>query len=197
MGDGITKTERAELRSVVKTDFRVLEDELNVRQAELMAEIERQVLDHFHADDDVVNEAKAAVEAIVNEANERIAEVVDAAQGKTRHTCHFAPLRAPYIEWTADKRQQLRRAMVADLEARVADARHRLRRQSADMLKRLAVGALASEEAHTFMASIPTVGELVPESRLAELEASLAAPDVPAIEDEPKRRGRWEPPEKV
>ncbi len=48
-----------------------------------------------------------------------------------------------------------------------------LDRQEADLLRSLSVGALESEEAHRFLAAIPTVSELVPAARLAELERAM------------------------
>lgn len=45
------------------------------------------------------------------------------------------------------------------------------------MLRTLAVGAIESEEARAFLAAIPSVSELVPAARLAELEASMTDDD--------------------
>lgn len=46
-------------------------------------------------------------------------------------------------------------------------------RQEADLLRSLAVDALESDEARSFLGRIPTVGELVPSVRLAELASAI------------------------
>lgn len=51
----------------------------------------------------------------------------------------------------------------------------RLSRQEADLLSELAIGVLESAEARAFLGAIPTVGELVPAARLAQLEAQFGA----------------------
>jgi hypothetical protein len=67
--------------------------------------------------------------------------------------------------------------MVAAIEAQIEGALMRLDREEADLLRTLAIGAIESEEARNFLSAIPTVAELVPASRLAELEASLTIED--------------------
>ena len=95
----------------------------------------------------------------------------------------FKVLRAEFVQRQAE--------LLAELEQRIADrygesdagrakVAWRLReiveeaialdRQEADLLRTLAVGALESEEARAFLAAIPTVGQLVPAARLAELD---------------------------
>jgi hypothetical protein len=60
-----------------------------------------------------------------------------------------------------------------DLNAKVAAAGVTLQRQEADLLRQLAVDAIETDDARTFLAGIPTVSQLVPATRLAELEAAL------------------------
>ena len=81
----------------------------------------------------------------------------------------------PYIRWDVTDRLALRHAALKDIEARAAAAVLSLSRQEVDLLEQLARVALESEEAMAFLASIPSVGELVPAARMDELEAALEA----------------------
>jgi hypothetical protein len=53
-----------------------------------------------------------------------------------------------------------------------------LDRKEADLLRRMAIEALESEEAVALIASIPIVSDLVPSVRLAEIEAAMGDPPV-------------------
>lgn len=174
----ITKAERQELRGVVRNQFRVLRKEVEQRTLEMTAEGEQQILDHFH-DADV---ARADIDAAVN-------DVLQEALAKIRDLCKDRPdagvpkrlnFAGGWVTWAPDRRPELRAALHSGLRAQMEAARLTLDRQEADLLRNLAVGALESEEAHNFLGTIPTVAELVPAVRLAELEAQFIEGDTDA-----------------
>lgn len=72
-----------------------------------------------------------------------------------------------------EERNRLLWGAVADLNAKVSAAKTTLARQEADLLRKLAVDALETDEARAFLSTIPTVSELVPMSRLIELEQAI------------------------
>ena len=171
MSDQITKTERTELKSVVRQQFKVLRAEVVQRQAEVMADVEQQITERFTDVDKAWAEAgRVSLEATL-EANRKVNDTYRELTGETHIEDMYVFLRGP--TQPSRQRQRLRQQATANLTAQVEGALLRLARQEADLLKTLAVGALESSDAHTFLLDIPMVGELVPTARLAELEASL------------------------
>lgn len=169
----MTKAERAELRSVVRQQFRVLKDEVGQRQAELEADIEKEIADSWADRDHRLAELREAVAAIAEEANQKIKALL--VDHPDRERLNVERLPVPRIGRYEDDqlRYRMRAAAKADLQARVGAAMVKLGRQEADLLRQLAVGSLESDEARAFLTSIPSVAELVPASRLQEIEARL------------------------
>lgn len=173
----ITKTERAELKSIVRTQMKVLHAELDQREAEMAAQIEIQLRDKYEERDRSRHELRAALDEIVAKANRKAARILREADYDPERIMGFARAIMPEyrIVFDDNDKAQLRRALHAQLEADVEGAKLRLKRQEADLLRDLAVGALESDEARAFLGTIPTVGELVPAARLKELEAQFDA----------------------
>lgn len=170
----ITKGERDELRRIVRGDFKALTEEIEVRRAEMMAEIEKRVATRFKANEDLIATTEIEINDIVEEANTQILAKLRMLQDRCDgYTIQADRLHRPRVYFTREKRDEMRRAMVADLDARVAQAKARMHRQEIDLLKELSAGALESDAAHGFLARIPKVAELVSDERLAELEAQF------------------------
>ena len=172
----ITKAERTELRSVVRGQFKVLRSELEQRKAELLADVEGEIVQRFAADDQEWAVAMHKVHEAILQANRDINSALYdhgfAEKGSTERNW-VSMFQAP--KQPQEKRGDLRQIAHRNIEADMKAALLRLERQEADLLLRtLAVGAIESEEARMFLEAIPTVGELVPVARLAELEAGLA-----------------------
>jgi len=172
----ITKTERAELRSLINQRFKVLEADVAQRHKELLAEMEGKISEAF--DDDIRQWADVGhlIHETVMEAN-RVAN--DACRGLAGKTWQELDLiRSASIEdirrslggQTLQDKGQARREQTAKIEAMVKAAMLELARQKVDLLSELATGALESAEARAFLGRIPTVGQLIPASRMPELE---------------------------
>lgn len=176
---GITKTERAELRSVVRQQFRVLRDEVEQRQAELVADIEKQVAEQWAGRDEQLAALKEEAQRLADEANKALREFVNADPERKALSVHgFVPPGIQHRVEDAQQRNLLRAAAISDLKARVGSALVKLGRQEADLLRTLAVGALETDEARGFLGDIPSVADLVPASRLREIEASLGKDEI-------------------
>ncbi len=170
----ITKAERTELRSVVKGQFRVLRTEVDQREAELIADIEKQIAEQWAERDQQLAAITEKAHELAVEANKALREFVKG--NPDREALMVIGFTAPeprHRVEDAQARNLLRHAAIADLKARVGGAMVKLGRQEADLLRQLAVGALETDEARAFLSEIPSVSELVPASRLRELEASL------------------------
>lgn len=182
----ITKAERTELRSIVRQQFKVLRAEIAQRKAELIAEAEQRVVERYRERDAAREAVMWKVAEVLEEAGRRLTDLVrphGAKHGRDNQWAVDAPaevsveqpiiISMPTIHWRNEDKVQLHRAMVATIEAEVSGALLQLDRREADLLRTLSVGVLESAEAQSFLTSIPTVGELVPAARLAELEAEL------------------------
>jgi hypothetical protein len=172
----ITAAERRELRSVVKQQFKVLRGEIEQRRAELIAEAADQVRRRYAATDKQVDDLNWRLQQIVDQANKDIRDAVQAVQKETDSGGQWnwsGPVHAPRITHKVEDRYALSNALTSGIEAQAQGAILNLQRKEADLLRELATGALESDEARRFLADIPTVGELVPASRLQEIEAAF------------------------
>lgn len=171
----ITKAERAELRSIVRHQFKVLRAEVEQRELELIADLDGQIQTRFADEDQAWGVASHKANEALLEANRIVNDVYRELLGDSHVERMYVGARTP--EQPKGHRVLLRREGVERIRAQVAAAILRLDRQEADLLRTLSVGALESEEVHAFLTSIPSVGDLVSTARLAELEAELK--DVP------------------
>ena len=171
----IPAVERRELRSVVRQQFKVLRAEVEQRRAELAAEAAEQVRRKYAAADKQVDDVNWRIEQIVDQANKDIRDAVKKVQGESEAGTWTwsGAVRAPHIAHRNEDRFALNTALTAGIEAQAKQALLTLERQEADLLRQLALDALDSDEARAFLARIPTVAELVPASRLLEIEAAF------------------------
>lgn len=165
----MTKTERTELKSIVKRRFKVLRSEVDERATELAAEVDHAMVDRFEVEDHKRHELQSLAVRRVQDVHAELEE----AFREQGYQWQPHALRLGRLQWQDDKRALLRRAALADIESKAKSAKIRLEREEVDLLQTLAIGALETEEAQQFLAAIPTVGELVPAARLAEIEQSL------------------------
>jgi len=172
----ITKSERTELRSLVRSQMKTLRAEIHQRATELQAGIEEQIVERFAADDKLADDTAFLIQQAADEANRKANDIMRDAYGDRWPAKHDRSIvTAATIERQKEqqRRQNLRWEHQRKIAAQVAGAEVKLQRQETDLLTRLAIGALESDEARAFLGQIPTVAELVPAVRLAEIEASL------------------------
>lgn len=175
MTEQLTPGDRRELRSVVKGRFKVLRAEVKRRETEMKAEIEAELVDRYRAQETAIAEAAREVSEIIDRA---VFEARIVAQRiSDAHPDVIAEISTRYggIAFNAGikNKAELHRALIAAIPDKIGDAQLELDRQENDLLQSLSVGALQTEQAQQFMASIPTVGELVPRARLREIEGRL------------------------
>jgi hypothetical protein len=168
----MTKGERAELRQIVKQQFKVLVAEVLVRQREFEAEVDSDLALRFADRDIARRKVEEKLAEITLEANAKMREAFD-VEGFDITGVPFLEHQIPHIRWGDDGRFERRRAAYTEISARIQAALLQLQRQEADVLRTLAIDAIESEAAQQFLRSIPTVAELVPAQRLAALEAAF------------------------
>ena len=74
----ITKSERAELRSLIRQRFKVLRADIDQRKAELVAELETHITDRFAQSDKEWADAMYLIEEAAREANRKANDVLQA-----------------------------------------------------------------------------------------------------------------------
>lgn len=173
----ITPGERRELRSVVKQQFAVLRAEIKQREEELKTDIARQVVEHYADSDYQMNRATSAVHRIMEDASKAIREELEKYPAVEMGGGYDSRIYPPRLHLKKDHRMAVTDHAEADLKARVSEAKLRLDRQEADLLRELSIGALGTEQARRFLSTIPSVSDLVPAARIRELESQFGAGD--------------------
>lgn len=166
----ITKGERAELRSLLRARFKLLRNEVDQREAELLAELTTNIRERFADQDKAYADAGFLIAEAARAANRQANDIVRALRPDwvEREIISYRPLGVP-----RDEHHKLTQEGQARIAATVRAAKLTLDQQEMDLLTRLATGALESDEARAFLGEIPTVSALVPAVRLLELEQSL------------------------
>jgi hypothetical protein len=140
----------------------------------MLSEIEGGIAEQYQKVDASAEIAYRAIAEIVSEAERQISEVVAEAEGVEMPP--YGRLSMPRLERRDERRRSsLRNAALADLKSKVEAANLRLDRVEADLLRQLSLDALESDEAKRFLSEIPSVPELVPVVRLAELEVAMGS----------------------
>jgi hypothetical protein len=169
----ISKTERSELRSVVKQQFKVLRAEIKQREAELRAEANEQLVQDSGAQDKQWEAVKHIAEEAIREANRKINDGL--REYGMEHKDPSLEYNVVSLSWQFESLQrktnqgEAKTRIDLNIKERVRRAELAVERQEADLLRTLAVEALESEEARAFLKMIPSVAELVPSTRLNEL----------------------------
>lgn len=167
----ITKAERAQLATLLRARFKVLRADVRARQAELQVELEHRVKEKFAVQDKTWNDAMFLVRQAADEANRKANDLLrgtnlveDYPTASDYQIVIVRPVNPP-----KDGRGALLRDGTTRIEAKVKAAFLELDRQENELLTKLLVGALESEEARAFFGEIPTVSSLVPADRLLAL----------------------------
>lgn len=171
--DMITATERRELRTVVRSQMKVLRSEIAQREGDLIKEMEKRLVERYREDDATAVKLNKEIQKLAERSNtalnklkEKYEELFSGGQWGGREGFH-----APTIYRRNEDRAQLRRALEAGIKAELKAARVSLDRQEADLLLQLSVDALRTSAARAFLATLPTAVELMPSQKIIEIEA--------------------------
>lgn len=171
----MTKTERDALTSLVKQRFRLLRQDIEVRKAEMIADLDRRLDTQFAAAAKSWDDTMYQIQLARDECNR---QVNDHLRSYCATIGHEYPDKADYnmVEIRAflnpvpGQRLTAKKQAMTDIDAVEAKARYELARVENQLLTDLLTDALESNDAKVFMARIPAVSALmVPTARLAEL----------------------------
>lgn len=166
----MSRSERVELAKVVRLRARVAKDDVGVREAQLLADVEQQLAARYKATHEAWAEVTAAAKAAVG-----------AADAEVARRCRELGIPEEFrpslgLSWygrgeNADKNRRAELRKVAQTQAAASGkaARLEIDRQAARLLTDLAAGALESSSAREFLAAMPTPEELMPLLALPEL----------------------------
>jgi len=189
----MTKADRAELKSLLMRRFKSLKGDVAVRVTELKAEAERELDTSYAEENRLVQEltselsgrmarARQDAEQILLDASTECQLVFDIfTQANPDIRVSLRRSRDgqvyPYhpVDHDQDPRKDRLRALFAELDAAAAAAKQRLDVQEVEMRTVLAVETLETDAAKRFLDQIPTVGELVPATRINQLMAGEVA----------------------
>jgi len=182
----MTKTERAELKSLLRRRERVAKSALDDKAAALEADLEEQLASEYAFDDDEVWQ-KATKEAnnVICEAKATIAErckelgIPDWAAPNIHMAWYGRGENA-----VAARRTELRRVGKAKINAYKARAKKEIERASVEIETRLVEQGLESNMARAFIEQMPTADDLMPAIDATKLREEIQA--------EPKARTRHE-----
>ena len=147
MSDTIPPGERRELRSVVRSQFKVLRTEVKQRELELTAEAERRLMERYRDEDKKVEDLNWRMQEIVRDAQRQIEDLMrdhgeqedGGGWGRGDGKLWFQG-----VSRKTENRTQLRRALEAGIREQVRQASLALDRQEADLLRALAMEGLES-----------------------------------------------------
>jgi hypothetical protein len=167
----IPRSEREELARVVRLNVKVARAAVATRKAELYADVERQLSAQYRFDNQVWKDITQKAREAVKAADAQVAAICRAMNVPEE----FRP--SLQLQWwdrgenAAEKRRaELRKLAQRKIDAAAVAAQTAIEARGAEVLTMLVAGALQSEEARAFLASIPAAAALMPAIGLNELE---------------------------
>lgn len=168
----MNKTERDELRRLLRARFKVLRADVEARRGELEAELSDQITAHFAAIDKQYDDAMYRIKLIGDDANRQINDIGRELHGAdkwgVKHDRAMFSVASPPKPGSEERVSMSRRGF-REIEQRVRNALLTLDRQENELLTELAMSALESADAQVFFGRIPSVSELVPAYRLHQI----------------------------
>jgi hypothetical protein len=169
----MTRAERAELAKLLKLRARVAKEDVNTREAHLLADFEAQMASRYDSRDeawaDVTAAAKKAVEEADAEVAKRCRELGIPAEFRPGINCSWYG-RGENAD--RSRRVELRKVAQTRLAANARAAKVEIDRTIAELLTQLTAGALESGSARDFLDAMPSIDQLLPPLALRELVAA-------------------------
>lgn len=173
MTEKMTKAERLELTKIVRQRAKLAKDDVEARQAQILADAEAALSARFKEQD----EAWADITAEVRRYMAEIQEKIDARCAERGVPVNFRP--GYGMGWISRgensdpvRRAELRKAVQAQAAASGKKARLQIDRQSVEIQEQLMAGGFESTEAAAFLASLPTPEALMPAIELPAIEGA-------------------------
>lgn len=175
--DQITPGERRELKSLIKNQFRVVALELKDRKAKLNDEVDERLRERYRDFDAAKADFTDQAKKIQQKAEAELAELkkthrINEFDGAWQRSYHDEVTVRP-TSYVAEKRSEMATFIRNKIESDVRSFEASAGRREVDLLKQLSLDALESAEARDFAHQIPTIDDILPSSRVLELEAAF------------------------
>jgi hypothetical protein len=169
--------DRKALREAIHERFNLLRLDVERRRTELVADVKKELVEHYRRRDEAVREAMKEVDKLTEDYWRAVRELRDKLTtewGDLDVTINEDAKGRFRIEAKDKKRAAAEDAINAKIPAIVADANLQLRRAENDMMIELTALTLDTDEAKQFLSKLPTVAQLVPSIRMAQLVSGVA-----------------------
>ncbi|SAK40694.1 hypothetical protein AWB76_00199 [Caballeronia temeraria] len=167
--------ERDSLREVVRLNGRVAKTAIDEYAATLRARMEENLSKIFDEDDERWSELVAHAKQVGHEADEKLKAIAKASgipmENAPGFMCGFIN-RGRY--GLRERRDEVRKAGNAEIDARVKKARAQLERALAAKHTELLAGSLTSETAKAALAAMPTPEQLLPPLKKRDIAGLLS-----------------------
>jgi hypothetical protein len=171
----MTKAERDALTTLVRQRFKLLRHDIEVRKAEMIADLDRRLAEQFSSADKAWNDGLFVIEQARDECNRKVNDVLRqfcATIGHDyprKHDLSMVGIQG-FANPIPERRRAARVQALRDIDAVEAKARHELSVTENRLLTDLLTTGLQSVEAQQFIGRIPEISSLmIPTARLAEL----------------------------
>jgi hypothetical protein len=172
----MTKTEREELRKVVRSRAKVARGDAEARASELLADFERQIAAQYPENHPAWADLTVHAEQEVAKIDVQIAGICQ----RMGIPPEFRPRIS--VAWygrgenaVKERREELRRVAKAEAAVLVKSARAEIDRAESVLLTELAIGGLESDQARAFFERLPSPEQLMPALTLARIEERVNA----------------------
>jgi hypothetical protein len=174
----MTKRDRDDLLVIARQREKLAKATADARAAEMRAEFERQLSAKYSFDQtETWRRAYQRAEAVVKQAQQEIAE----ESKKLGIPAQFAP--ELHISWygrgenaSKERRTELRALANARITAITKDFKHHIEARFVEIRERLITGSLESEEARTFLESMPKASDLMPLLSIEDVRRDTGLP---------------------
>jgi hypothetical protein len=180
MSERMTKADRNELKTIIGRRTKANKADAAARVEELRSEAVRRLTEGWEAENHAREELNRAIIRLADDANKAAKELVaEFKQAWPTSEPLTRGARGEYIGtfplyYDTDRRSHQQRLIDAELKAMLAAANEKLERSELQLREALLRDTLDTQAARDFLDRIPSVGELVPMSRIeAALEAGL------------------------
>ena len=169
----MTRRDREDLQKIARMRAKVAKDGVAVREAELLADVEKQLAARYGSNHEAWAEITADAEARIAEADREIAK-----------RCRDLGIREEFrprlnLYWLGrgengdrERRAELRKIAQTQIAAAGRRTKASIDIKVTEVLTALIAGGLESAEARDYLESIPSAAELMPPIQIAALEAA-------------------------
>lgn len=173
MSEPMNRRDRDQLAQVAKMRARIAKASIAQRELDLDAQVEEELGKLREAETAAMEKGMEFAAALCNRANEELVERLDEWGIPVTLRPKIGVADPRRNDTGGLRRVEMRRIAGAKIRARGAAAKVEIDRQCADVVTTLIAGGLSGEEAERFLASIPSVDQLMLAPTVAELESAL------------------------